>query len=179
MRAHKVSPEVFYADDAVVRVDGRDVAELVSEAVPMPRKRTRLCTHRSPDDRLHEMLIVHHRDAYVRAHRHLGKAESMHIVKGETDLVLFDEGGRVTEVIAMGEFGSGRPFYYRMADAIYHALIIRSEWLVFHEVTSGPLRREESEFAPWAPADEDAAAVAAFLASVEEQLRRLRAAGRP
>jgi hypothetical protein len=46
-------------------------------------------------------------------------------------------------------------------------------------VTSGPLRREESRFAPWAPADEDAAAVAAFLASVEEQLRRLRAAGRP
>ena len=170
MRAHKVSPEVFYADDRVVRVDGRDVAELVREADPLPRRRTRLCTHRSPDDRLHEMLIVHHRDAYVRAHRHLGKAESMHIITGETDLVLFDDRGRVTEVIRMGEFGSGRPFYYRMSDAIYHALLIRSEWLVFHEVTSGPLRRDESEFAPWAPPDDDADAVRAFLAGVEQQL---------
>lgn len=178
MRARKVSPEVFYADEAVVRVDQRDITELVAEAEPMPRRRTRLCAHRSAEDRLHEMLIVHHREAYVRAHRHLGKAESMHIIKGETDLVLFDEAGAVTEVIGMGEFGSGRPFYYRMADAIYHALIIRSEWLVFHEVTSGPLRREESEFAPWAPADDDPAAVTAFLASVEAQLRGLRGGAR-
>ena len=140
----------------------------------MPRRRTRLCVHRSAEDRLHEMLIVHHREAYVRAHRHLGKAESMHIIKGETDLVLFDGAGAVTEVITMGEFGSGRPFYYRMSDAIYHSLIIRSEWLVFHEVTSGPLRREESEFAPWAPADDDALAVQAFLAATEDQLRTLR-----
>lgn len=174
MRARKVSPEVFYADEAVVRVDQRDITELVAEADPMPRRRTRLCVHRSAEDRLHEMLIVHHREAYVRAHRHLGKAESMHIIKGETDLVLFDGAGAVTEVITMGEFGSGRPFYYRMSDAIYHSLIIRSEWLVFHEVTSGPLRREESEFAPWAPADDDAAAVRAFLASTEHQLRYLR-----
>lgn len=179
MRARKVAPEVFYADEPVVRVAAEDVTALVAEADPMPRRRTRLCTHRSAEDRLHEMLIVHHRDAYVRAHQHLGKAESMHIISGETDLILYDDQGTVTEVIAMGDFASGKPFYYRMSDAIFHSLIIRSEWLVFHEVTSGPLRREESRFAPWAPADEDAAAVAAFLASVEEQLRRLRAAGRP
>lgn len=174
MRARQVSPEVFYADEAVVRVDQRDITGLVAEAEPMPRRRTRLCTHRSADDRLHEMLIVHHREAYVRAHRHLGKAESMHIIQGETDLVLFDDAGTVTEVIGMGEFASGRPFYYRMSDSIYHALIIRSEWLVFHEVTSGPLRREESEFAPWAPADDDAPAVQAFLAATENQLQTLR-----
>ena len=110
MRARKVSPEVFYADELVVRVDRDDVTSLVVEADPMPRRRTRLCTHRSADDRLHEMLVVHHREAYVRAHRHLGKAESMHIIKGDTDLVLFDDVGKVTEVIGMGEFVSGRPF---------------------------------------------------------------------
>ena len=174
MRARKVSPEVFYADELVVRVDRDDVTSLVAEADPMLRRRTRLCTHRSADDRLHEMLVVHHREAYVRAHRHLGKAESMHIIKGETDLVLFDDVGKVTEVIGMGEFVSGRPFYYRMSDSIYHSLMIRSEWLVFHEVTSGPLRREESEFAPWAPSDDDALAVQAFLAATAYQLRTLR-----
>ena len=174
MRARKVSPEVFYADELVVRVDRDDVTSLVAEADPMPRRRMRLCTHRSADDRLHEMLIVHNREAYVRAHRHLGKVESMHIIKGETDLVLFDDVGKVTEVIRMGEFVSGRPFYYRMSDSIYHSLMIRSEWLVFHEVTSGPLRREESEFAPWAPADDDALAVQIFLAATADQLRTLR-----
>ena len=174
MRARKVRPEVFYADELVVRVDRDDVTSLVASADPMPRRRTRLCTHRSAEDRLHEMLIVHHREAYVRAHRHLGKAESMHIIQGETDLVLFDDAGKVTEVIGMGELHSGRPFYYRMSDSIYHSLVIRSEWLVFHEVTSGPLRREESEFAPWAPADDDAPGVQVFLAATEQQLRTVR-----
>jgi cupin fold WbuC family metalloprotein len=175
MRARKVSPEVFYSDEPVVRVDRGDIDALLAEADPMPRRRTRLCTHRSPDDRLHEMLIVHHRDAYVRAHRHLGKAESMHILRGEVDLVLFDEAGAVTEVIGMGELASGRPFYYRMSEPIYHSMLIRSEWLVFHEVTSGPLRREESEFAPWAPPDEDTGAVRTFLDAVEGQVREWRA----
>ena len=174
MRARKVSPEVFYADEAVVRVNRADIADLVAEAVPLPRLRSRLCTHRGVDDALHEMLIVHHREAYVRPHRHFGKAESMHVIQGETDLVLFDETGVVTECIRLGDFASGHPFYYRMADAIFHALIIRSEWLVFHEVTSGPLRREESAFAPWAPADDDPSAVAGFLASVEGQLAQWR-----
>lgn len=38
------------------------------------------------------------------------------------------------------------------------------------EVTSGPLRREESEFAQWAPSDDDASAVQAFLAATADQL---------
>jgi cupin fold WbuC family metalloprotein len=176
MRARKVSPEVFYADEPVVRVASADISDLVAEAVPMPRKRSRLCTHRGVDDALHEMLIVHHRDAYVRPHRHIGKAESMHVIQGETDLVLFDDAGGITECIRLGEFSSGHPFYYRMSDPIYHALIIRSEWLVFHEVTSGPLRREESEFAPWGPPDADEAGVAAFLSRVEAGLAALRRA---
>ena len=173
MRARKVSPEVFYANEAVVRADRKDIAELVAEADPAPRRRSRLCTHRTVDDTLHEMLIVHHRDAYVRPHKHLGKAESMHVIQGEADLLLFDDAGVVTEVIPMGEFSTGRPFYYRMSDAFYHSLIIRSEWLVFHEVTTGPLRREESAFAPWAPEDGDPAAVKQFLSSVEAQLQSL------
>lgn len=174
MRARKVSPEVLYADEAVVRVDAHDIQELVFEADPQPRRRTRLCTHRDSEDRLHEMLIVHHREAYVRPHKHLGKAESMHIIQGEVDLLLFGDDGVLADAIAMGEFTQGRPFYYRMADPIYHSLIIRSEWLVFHEVTSGPLRRDESMFAPWAPPDDDVAAVSRFLASAEAQLAALR-----
>ena len=174
MRARNVSPEVFYADEVVVRVDREDVTSPVAWDDPILRRRKRLCMHRSAEDRLHEMLIVHHREASVRSYRHLGKAESMHIVQDETDLVLFEDAGNVTEVIGMGEFRSGRPFYYRISEPIYHSLVIRSEWLVFHEVTSGPLRREESEFAPWAPADDDAPAVQVFLALTEHQLRTVR-----
>jgi hypothetical protein len=68
----------------------------------------------------------------------------------------------VREVVPIGEPHSGRTFYYRLAAPWYHTLLVSSEFLVFHEVTNGPFRREETVLAPWAPAEGDLAAVAAF-----------------
>ena len=51
----------------------------------------------------------------------------------------------------MGELRSGKTFYYRLSEPIFHTLIIRSEILVFHEITQGPFLREQTEFAEWAP----------------------------
>ena len=56
----------------------------------------------------------------------------------------------------MGELRSGKPFYYRVAESLYHTLLIRSEAAVFHEITNGPFRPGDTEFAPWAPAESDA-----------------------
>jgi cupin fold WbuC family metalloprotein len=169
MRARQTGVEVFYATDRVPRVTGADLADLTREAARTPRQRSRLCTHRDVADALHEMFIVHPRGAYVRPHKHLNKAESMSVLDGEVDLVLFEEDGRIAEVISMGNATSGRAFHYRMNDAIFHTLLIRSEWLVFHEVTSGPFRREDTVFAPWAPDDADTAAVNTFVAAIEER----------
>ena len=60
-----------------------------------------------PGDRLHEMLIVHQRGAYVRPHKHPGKMESTHVVKGLVDVVLFDDDGSVRRTIRMGDYASG------------------------------------------------------------------------
>jgi cupin fold WbuC family metalloprotein len=171
-RARAESSEVRYATDAVVLVDAGDVAGLKRAAVENSRRRIRLCAHHSVDDRLHEMLIVHTSDTYVRPHKHIGKSESFHVVEGDVDVVVFDDDGDVTEVIRMGAFASGRPFYYRIAEPLFHTLLIRSEILVFHETTSGPFRRADTVFAPWAPADGDAAAVHRYLAELEARLPR-------
>jgi cupin fold WbuC family metalloprotein len=130
----------------------------------------RLCTHRSADDSLHEMLIVHARGTYVPPHKHPAKSESFHVIEGHVDVVIFGEDGSVAEVMNMGEFTSGKPFYYRMADALYHTLVIRSATLVFHEITNGPFRRSDTIFAPWAPDETDLTAVATFLATLEERI---------
>jgi cupin fold WbuC family metalloprotein len=171
-RARAESSEVRYATDAVVLVDAGDVAGLKRAAVENSRRRIRLYAHHSVDDRLHEMLIVHTSDTYVRPHKHIGKSESFHVVEGDVDVVVFDDDGDVTEVIRMGAFASGRPFYYRIAEPLFHTLLIRSEILVFHETTSGPFRRADTVFAPWAPADGDAAAVHRYLAELEARLPR-------
>src|SRR5262249_49414681 len=143
-RAKAESAEVRYATDTVVLVGADDVAELKHDAALNPRRRIRLCAHAGVADTLHEMLIVHARECYVRPHKHLGKSESFHVVEGDVDVVLFDEDGAVTDVMAMGAYGSGRPFFYRIATPMFHTLFVRSDVLVFHQATRGTVRRADT-----------------------------------
>jgi cupin fold WbuC family metalloprotein len=166
------SAEVLYAEDPIVTVDAAAIEALKRGAMANPRRRIRLCAHRGVGDSLHEMLIVHTRDTYVRPHKHVDKCESFHVIEGDVDVVIFDDEGEVAEVIGMGSVHSGRRFFYRIADPLYHTLLIRSDVLVFHETTPGPFRREQTIFAPWAPEDGDAPAVSRFLAGVDARLRR-------
>jgi len=153
MNFREVSPEVVYPADEPVTVSRQEIAYLEQRAAGTPRGRARFCCHRDPEDILHEMFIVHPQGAYVRPHKHLQKLESFHLIVGAADLILFDDVGTVTQVITLGDFASGGPFYCRIPDACYHALVIRSERLIFHETTTGPFRPEETLFAPWSPAE--------------------------
>ncbi len=162
------SAEVIYAGDGIVTVDAGAIDELKRGAERNPRRRIRLCAHEGIDDRLHEMLIVHERGCYVRPHKHIGKSESFHVIEGDVDVVIFDDAGAVTEVIRMGSFASGRPFFYRIADPLFHTMLIRSAGVVFHETTNGPFRREETVFAPWAPDESNPEAVTRFVSGVEQ-----------
>ena len=96
MRAQ--NPEVYYSD---VTADDATIAELKRIAAGNPRLRSRLCTHPDPSSGLHEMLIVHHREAYVRPHKHLGKPESFHVIEGTAQVVIFEDDGRIREVLEM------------------------------------------------------------------------------
>jgi cupin fold WbuC family metalloprotein len=146
-----VKTAVFFNNDAVAEVRSDLYAKLKRHAYEADMKRARLCLHGSPDDPLHEMIIVFHRDTVIRPHRHQAKTESYHIIFGELDIVLFDEDGHPTRLISMGDLGSGKTLVYRLSRPIWHSVIIRSEYAAIHEVTNGPFRAEESEFAPWSP----------------------------
>jgi cupin fold WbuC family metalloprotein len=169
----KESAEVLYPEEDVVTVTAADLDELKKLALQNPRQRVRLCAHRSPQDNLHEMFIVHTPDCYVRPHKHLGKAESMAVLEGEVDVVLFNEDGSIRQIIQMGAPGSGKIFYQRLSDPIFHTLIIRTPFLVFHESTEGPFRRESTIFPKWAPAEEGATAIG-FINKIESAIRKTR-----
>ncbi len=170
MRLCKLNDEVLVAQEAIVRVSGPDIASLKQQALTNPRQRIRICTHPDPNDRLHEMLIVHTRGIYVRPHKHLNKSEAVHIIEGEVDVVFLNEAGAVSDVVRMGDYRSGREFYYRVGSPLYHTLLILSEFLVFHEITNGPFRREETIFAPWAPEESDPVACGEFQARVAREV---------
>jgi cupin fold WbuC family metalloprotein len=170
IRFREHNAEVLYAEDPIVQVDQRDIELLVARAAKNPRKRIRLCAHKDVNDKLHEMLIVHARECYVRPHKHLAKSESFHVIKGIVDIALLDEAGQLAEVIPMGDYASGRTFYYRLADPYYHTLLIRSDYVIFHEITNGPFNRADTIFAPWSPEETDPVAVAGFVSRLAREV---------
>ncbi len=155
--------DVYFSDESVVRAGPELIAQLKERALQSPRGSCRLCAHRTEDDRVHEMLIVHARRMYVRPMKHVGRSMSYHVIEGTADLILFDDDGGLTNVIPIGDATSGRIFYCRLSEPVFCAQLIRSDFLVFHESTSGPFKPDNTEWAPWAPEPSDADAVKSYL----------------
>lgn len=180
MQLKPYNAEVDFALGGVVPIATADLERLKREAAQNPRRRKRICAHPDSGHRLHEMFIVHERGCYVRPHKHLEKCESLHVIEGTAEAVFFNEDGSVREVLSLGEHRSGALFFYRLAEPVYHTLLITSPVFVFHETTSGPFRREDTIFAPWAPTEDQPEAVVAFtnhVAQAATEFQRARRAG--
>jgi len=170
MNLRKINDEVFIAEDAIVRLGDEEIAFLKQQARISPRKRARICAHKTNDDALHEMMLAISADSYIHPHRHVGKSESFHIVEGEVDVAVFDDSGELAEVIRLGAPASGRCFYYRLSESAFHTLLIRSDYLIVHEVTNGPFDRDRTVLAPFAPTEDREAEVRAYMQRVSAQV---------
>lgn len=155
--------EVLFCTESITQIDRTDVLQLIALAKANSRERIRVCAHHSTNDTLHEMLIVHSKNTYVRPHKHLGKPESFHVIEGRADIVVFDDNGDVRDVIQIGNYTSDHAFYYRISTPLYHTLLIRSDVLVFHETTAGPFNRKDTVFASWSPEESDNTGCALFI----------------
>jgi cupin fold WbuC family metalloprotein len=162
----EVAPGIFYIEGSLIMADQSMIEFLKAAAQRTPSRRARLCAHPSPDAPQHDMLIVSHRETYVAPHRHFIKSESMLVIEGLADAIIFDEAGRVTQRVPMGPASSARVFFYRMPDRTFHSLSIETEMLVFVESTKGPFRPEESENASWAPVHTDVSAGRRYIQSL-------------
>ena len=172
MRMKQFNEEVFFPDEKIVRVERRDINILSKGAKHTKRSRMRLCAHRDIDEQIHEMLIIHNKDTYVTPHKHEGKSESFHIIEGNANVVIFDDTGNIAEVIPMGDYSSGRIFYYRLSEPYYHTLLIESDHLAFHETTNGPFKRSDTILAPWAPEENNIAAKKEFIKHLSQNVKR-------
>lgn len=166
MKTKTETPDVLYPDEPIVAVGAADIARLKELALRSPLRRARLCTHRQPNDLLHEMLIVITRGSYVRPHKHIDRVESFSVLEGEADLLLLDNDGHPIRLLTLGAPSSGKLFYHRLDLPVFHTVLVRSEFVVIHEVTQGPFERERTVFAPWAPAATEAEAAYAYNQSL-------------
>ena len=72
----------------------------------------------------------------------------------------------------MGELRTGLKFYYRLPPSCFHTILIRSDVLVFHEVTNGPFKLEDTVLADWAPKETDVADVSLYLSEISNLIEK-------
>lgn len=159
------TPEVFYAPLGEVVWGAAHLDFVKAQGASVPRLRARICAHEAPDALQHQMLIAHHQSCYVRPHAHVNKEESLLVLEGEADALLFSPEGRLERVLTLGPAGGQAPFFLQVPAGRVHALWIRSSWFVFLETTRGPFRRTDLYFPSWSPTEAEAAPFLATLAT--------------
>ena len=170
LNQNKKNPEVYHSKESFFSLNKDDINKLINLAKQTRRNRVRFCSHSSDQDTLHEIFIVHPKDAYVRPHKHLDKIESMLVIDGEVDYIMFDDNGKVDNVVKMGDCKTKKPFYQTIRKDTFHTLIIKSEWLVFLEITNGPFDKNATLFAPWSPEDADVNSIVSFMSELEKRI---------
>jgi cupin fold WbuC family metalloprotein len=163
-----VAEGVFVALTPISTVGSTEIAFVKAQARNTLRRRARLCLHRSSYDRLHDMVIALDRETYLRPHRHDEKSETFHIIEGVASVVIFDSHGNIEQVVKLGGETGAR--LYRLDEPHYHTLVIHSEMLVIHEVTNGPFAPGATDYAAFAPAEDDSIKASAYLYDLRARL---------
>ena len=147
----KSSAAAFFYKPPFFSLTSADIQNLIRLAAKTKNKSFRFCSHGNKNELVHEMVIAHKKGAYVRPHKHLQKPESLLIISGKADYLLFSEKGKLVQRIEMGAYCSKKPFYQSTRKEIYHSIIVKTPWLVFLEITKGPFRRNQTVYASWSP----------------------------
>ncbi len=67
----------------------------------------------------------------------------------------------------MGDYKSKLNFFYRMSKSYFHIPIAVSEWCVYHEVYSGPFKKNKDvKYAKWSPEENNKIQVNEFLKKI-------------
>jgi cupin fold WbuC family metalloprotein len=162
---YKENDEVLYTKESIVNLTAQDLADIKKMAKLNSRQRIRICSHSSIDGKVHEMIIFHSKGTYVPPHKHLGKCESFHLISGEIDCVIFNNEGTITKTFPMGDYSSGKTFYYRIPADTFHTQLFTKDTF-FHEVTEGPFNRDETIIASWAPDEKDTLKTKKYMSDI-------------
>ena len=78
------------ANNKIVHLENTDINFLDEAILKSSRKRSRILSHRSSEENLHEMFVIYNNETFIRPNKHLGKDESIFILKGSCDFFFFD-----------------------------------------------------------------------------------------
>ena len=128
------------------------IDELIARAAASDRRRANHNVHESPSDPIQRMFVAAMQDSYFRPHRHAAKREFAAVIRGQFDVLLFDDTGCVTRRISVGPGAEAVGF--EIPPDTWHSWIPLADGSVFVEVKQGPYdSRTAADFAVWAPAE--------------------------
>jgi len=154
----------------ITLIDKALLDALCAEAAASPRRRMNRNFHPSDDHPGHRLLNALQADTYIPPHRHLDphKDETYVVLRGLLGLAIFDDAGNVVQAARVG--AGGAAIGVDIPHGTWHTAVALEADTVFLEAKAGPyLPLTEAERAPWAPA-ENSAAAAAYLANLKARL---------
>jgi cupin fold WbuC family metalloprotein len=170
----RISPQATRScHDRVVAVDDNLVLAKAACARVNERGREIHIFHTGDDDPLQRMLNAMQPGSYVRPHRHLdtGKSEAVVLLRGSIGFMPFHDDGSIDEehlVLLSRETGV---LAFDCRPHVWHTFFALEPDTVVFETKNGPYTAStDKDFAPWAPAEGDPAAIA-YLAGLEARLR--------
>lgn len=157
-----MNKHVDFSDGDIVIVKHNQLEQFVEQSkLNTDNPKYRFCMHDSPDNKLQEMFIVRKKNEYCMPDRHEKIPETHIIMRGEEAVVLFDDCGKIIDVIFLGEREG--VLAYRINAPVYHMTITLSEWAVDYEIKVGPFSRETNEFPNWAPTNDEQDKIKEFM----------------
>lgn len=145
---------VYFPTSQPAKLDASDFAKLRDIARESESGTARICLHSSEDDLLQEMVIAHAAHAFVRPHRHPDRDVTFSCIEGTAEIVFFDEGGGIREVLKFG-IGLGRTRILRVPAGRFYSQIPEDGGFIFHELIAGPFSSNLSEWSNWVSSSEE------------------------
>jgi len=168
----QLNDEVEINQEDMVLLDKAWINRIKKLAQENSSGKYRTCIHQSEKDNVHEMLIIHSSDSYVRPHKHRINGESLQFIEGEGTVIIFNDDGSIKQAFKVGDQSSDNIFYCKMEKDLFHMLIIESEFLVFKETTKGPFIRENTIYPNWAPDASNEEEIMAYVSNIKTLLEK-------
>lgn len=145
---------------------------LKTKAIKSQNKRSRVCIHLSRSSRVQEMIIYALKNSYMPPHKHpAGNSETYHVISGKLELYLFSSNGKILKKILLEEYNKNKNtlFYYRTSSGnFWHMPVVKSADCIFHEIYSGPWKKEHDvRFPKWSPDPKDDEKVKLFMKNLK------------
>jgi cupin fold WbuC family metalloprotein len=136
------------------------------------RKRIIYPLHRKQNAPVQRMLNFLQPGTYIRPHLHPrdGATESMFVMQGAIDFIVYDENGVVKSVQRCK--AKGDRYLIDIEPKVWHSFIVQEPDTILFEVKMGPYDEKlDKQFASWAP-DENTPEVEAYMDELSKAFQR-------